>query len=171
MYTIISPFLHLCIFRIGPQNLPTSLLLLSIVLAGYTASEVVGFMVYRPSHEALLAGLLGTVLLTGLTISVLCIQRHQTRLIQTLTALFGALTVLNVLELPLTSWLLSAHTSGTAEGAPLLLLMMLIGWSLTVQGNILRHALSTPLFMGLMISMFFFAITNSVTRSMFLPPQ
>ena len=169
MISLVRPFVHLCMFRIGPQNLPVSVVLLVLALSAHTLMSIFGFMFLLPRPDAIFAGILGTALLCSLTYVVLYIQRRQMRLVQTLTALGGAIAILDLVGLPFASWLRSAHDAGLNAGAPMFIVMILTGWNLTVQAHILRHALSMPLMLGLMVSIFFFAVSVAVLQSLFPP--
>jgi hypothetical protein len=136
-------------------------------LIGHTLSAVLLSSVALPFWEALLAGVLDTLLLAAMTLSVLYLQRLQNRLKQTLTALAGTGMLIGVVAIPLSSWLHTAHETNTATGTPALLLLLLIGWSLTVAGHILRHALSTPFIMGLVLAMVFYWITINILNAIF----
>lgn len=169
MFNLVRPFVELCIFRIGPQNLPMSVLLLALVLTAHTAMSIVGFTFLMSGPDAIFAGMLGTLLLCALTYSTMFVMRRQLRWVQTLTALAGALTILDLLGLPFATWLRSTHDAGLNSGIPMFIMMILIGWQVTVQGHILRHAMSLPMTLGLMVSMFYFAISVSVLQSLFTP--
>ena len=145
------------------------MVLLALALVAHTLISIVGFMILLPGGDAVFAGIVGTALLCLLTYSVLYVQRRQMRLVQTLTALAGAIALLDVIGLPFTSWLMYAHQAELNAGTPMLCVMLLTGWSVTVQGHILRHALSTPMMLGLMVSLLFLAISITVIRTLFPP--
>jgi hypothetical protein len=167
--SLFRPFVHLCMFRIGPQSLPVSSFLLGLVLCAHTLMNIFGFMFLMLGPDAVFAGIVGTMLLCSLTYAVLTVQRRQARLVQTLTALAGTITILNLVGLPFASWLKSTYDAGLNTGAPMFIVMILTGWHLTVQAHILRHAMSTPLMVGLTVSLFFFVISVTVLQSLFPP--
>ena len=169
IYSIVRPFVELCFFRTGPQSLPASNLLLALTLVAHTTVGIVGFMMLMPRTDAIFAGILATVLMCVLTYGLLYLLRRDARLVQTLTALAGALTVLEMVGLPFASWLKSSHDMGLESGIPTFVVMILTGWHLTVQGNILRHAMSVPLMLGLAVSLLFFVMSVSVLQSLFPP--
>ena len=157
-------------FKIGPQNLPASLMLLGLALAAHTVTEILGLSYFLPRAQALLAGITTTLLLCALTTGVMLTLGRQLRLVQTLTALAGAIAVLGVIGIPITGWWKSMQAAGGLVELPIMLLVALTGWGLTVQGHILRHALSLPLFVGLVISILFFFVSVYVMESLFPPP-
>ena len=66
------------------------------------------------------------------------------RWLQTLTGIFGATTILQLLTLPLFGWqkpLVSAETGQLMLTIPLMLVAAVAIWSLTVMASILRQAL------------------------------
>lgn len=111
--------------------------------------------------------MIDTVLLSVMTMSVLYLQRLQDRLLQTLTALAGTGTLLGVVALPVSGWLHNAQLGGEEMALPALLLLLLIGWSLTVVGHILRHALSTVFVMGLLLALVFYWVTVKILNGLF----
>jgi hypothetical protein len=167
LFAIIKPFVDICLLRLRPQDLPESTPLLGLVLIGHTLSAVLLSSVALHLWEALLAGMLDTLLLAAMTTSVLYFQRLQNRLKQTLTALAGTGTLIGVVAIPLSNWLHTAHETSSDAGTPALLLLLLIGWSLTVAGHILRHALSTVFIMGLALAIVFYWITIKILNALF----
>lgn len=168
LFALLRPFIELCLFRIGPQHLPASTVLLGLALVAHTLTGILGSLMLLPGATALFAGLTGTVLLAAFTTVLLYLQRVPARITQTLTALAGAVTVVDVLGLPVLGWLESAQAAGGDQSLPALLLILLTGWSLTVQGHILRHALSASFWLGLGLALLFSFITWKVMRSLFL---
>lgn len=167
MFAIIRPFIDICLLRLRPQDLPDSTPLLGLVLIGHTLSAVLLSSVALPVWEALLAGILDTVLLAAMTIAVLQLQRLQNRFKQTLTALAGTGALIGFVAIPLSSWLHTAHVTNGNASTPALLLLLLIGWNLAIAGHILRHALSTIFIMGLVLAMVFYWFTINILNAIF----
>lgn len=130
---------------------------MSIVLANVSLSAL----------SALLSGLLDTVLLVGLTGTLLYVQRHHSRVVQTVTALAGTGTIVTFIAVPLAGWVHGADRAAGEGGFALLLLLILTGWSLAIAGHIFRHALSVPYFIGLVLAAAFYWISISVFRALF----
>ena len=156
-------------FKSGPQNLPASTVLLAATLVIHTITQMLGFGLMTNRAEAFTAGITATLLLCVLTGAVLYVAGRPARFKQTLTASAGTISLIWLLGLPLMSWLVFGHTSGANSSVPKLLIIALLGWNLTVQGNIFRHALSLPLFMGLLVSILFFCISSYVVS--FVPSE
>ena len=149
-------------FKIGPQNLPASLMLLAVTLFAHTLVQILGFALMTNRAEAFTAGMTATLLLCALTGAMLYLVGRPARLVQTLSALAGTISLIWLIGLPLMSWTVLGVATDTNSAVPRLLIIALLGWSLTVQGNIFRHALSLPLFMGLLVSIVFFCISSYV---------
>jgi len=166
LYSLIKPFVELCLLRLTPQQLPASGLLLGITLAAHTVMGVLLSVQQLDAVNAIAAGFLDTFLLCGLTLAALSVQRLQHRAIKTLSALAGSGTLISLAAFPVSIWL---HQSHASPGSVLLALILLglIGWSITVAGHILRHALSAPWFVGLVIASAFYGISIVVLNTLF----
>lgn len=164
---LINPFIQICLLRQGPQDLPSSGILLAIALAAHTLMSVVLSNISLGALSALFSGILDTLLLVVLTGTLLYVQRRKARLVQTVTALAGTGAIITFLALPLSGWLHRADQAAHEGGFALLLLLILTGWSLAVAGHIFRHALSVPYFIGLVLAAVFYWISISVFRALF----
>ncbi len=167
MLALVKPFVQLCLLRIGPQDLPASLVLLGLALVAHTLTGIVVSLMFLPTGAALASGLVGTTLICILTLSALYVQRLRERVCQTLTAMAGAIALIDVTGIPILGWLEDVQRSGGNPGTPTLLLLLLTAWSLTVQGHILRSALSTRFIVGLTLAIFFFWVSYNVMRTLF----
>ena len=143
--------------------------LLVTTLIAHTITQMLGFGLMTSTAEAFAGAMTATLLLCVLTGGMLYVVGRPSRLVQTLTALAGTISLIWLIGLPLMTWVVFALASGTHASVPQLLVIALLGWSLTVQGNIFRHALSLPMFMGLLVSILFFCISSYVVS--FVPAK
>jgi hypothetical protein len=164
---IVDPFIQICLLRQGPQDLPTSSILLAITLIAHTVMSIVLSHVSLGALSALLAGVLDTVLLVVLSGTLLYVRQRNARVVQTVTALAGTGAIITLLALPLSGWLHGVDQAAGEGGFALLLLLILTGWSLAIAGHIFRHALSVPYFIGLVLAVAFYWISISVFRALF----
>lgn len=167
---IINPFLQICLLRQGPQDLPSSGILLGIALAAHTIMAILLSNISLNVASAFFAGVLDSVLLVVMTAGLLYIQRRPARITQTVSALAGTGAIITFVALPLSGMLHGADQSAGEGGFALLLLLILTGWSLAVAAHIFRHALSIPYFFGLVLSVVFYTISISVFRALFPVP-
>lgn len=161
--------------KAGPQDLPASNALLAGALGAYM---LIGVVLSLPGYNfgaSLLQAMIDTVLLIGIAYAVLSLGKHSERYVQTLTALAGSGAIFGLAALPLFYFLndsLAAGMAGDGAGSSWLIvyLAMLI-WVLTVYGHIFRHALSSSLAFGLLISLGYAVVTSAVIQALFPPPQ
>ncbi len=166
MRKIISVFVDICLFRRGPQDLPASNFLLYLTLGAYAVSNFLLALVQYDAVTAALVSLTVTLLLAVLTLSLLYLNGHSERVQQTLSALAGTGTVLAVLALPPIYWT-HLQTRQPQLSLPDLLALALVVWSLVIIGHIVRHALSTRLFVGLVVAIMFYWVAISIQGSLF----
>ena len=165
--TLLRPFLAICLFRMGPQDLPASTVLLGIALAAHALAGMVatGFSLDFP--QALAAGVMGTALLSVLTASLLVVVGLRARTVQTLTALAGADAIITFVTAPV---LLYAHG---AEGRPTplagVLVLASLVWTISVFGHVLRNALATHMAVGVAIAVVFTMIGLGLFNQLFVP--
>lgn len=167
MIALTRPFIALCFLKIGPQDLPASVVLLVIALIAHTITEALGASVIMPDHSAIMAGLCATAVLATLTCAILLLQNRRARVLQTLCALAGAIAVIDIIGIPLASWLQYAEATGADKSLPILGLLALTVWSLAVHGHVFRHALSIPLSFGLVVALVFFWVSFQVMHYLF----
>jgi hypothetical protein len=166
---IVDPFIQICLLRRGPQDLPTSGILLAIALAAHTLMSTLFVAVYESVVKALLSSTLDTVLLATLTATVLFVRGRNARLIQTLTALAGTGAIISLISLPISAWFLGAGPETRESVLALVLLATPVVWGLAVAGHIFRNALSIPFFAGLVLAFAFMMISLAVFRVLFHP--
>ena len=167
MGALIHPFVRICLLRMKPQDLPSSSMLLALALLAHTVMSVILAAVDLRFGQALAAGAVDTALLSGFIVALLKLQKLPERTVQTLTALAGAGAVIGFVAYPLSLWLHDAHGADTASPALGLALLLVLGWSLTVSAHILRHALSAPFYLGLLVSIAFYWISLKILGSLF----
>ena len=161
LHAIVNPFVQICLLRQGPQDLPTSGILLAIALTAQTVMSIL--LLINASLGALSAvlwGLLDTLLLVVLTGALLYVSQRMGRVTQTVTALAGTGAIITFIALPVYGWLHGVDQRAGEGGFALLLLFFLAGWSLAVAGHIFRHALSLPsYFLGLGLALVLYLLS------------
>ena len=153
MRALFELFLAICLLRKGPQDVPASPVLLRLTLLSYGLSAVLIPLLDVSLVTSLLLIMLDIALLTGLTYGALALRDYRPRFMQTLTALLGTGTLLQLLALPLL-FLPEQEMAGT--GAPPWLGLLWLGlfiWGIAVMAHILRQALSTSLGVGVLYSL------------------
>lgn len=170
MYPLIEAFLQICLLRRGPQDLPRSTLLLYLVLGLYALAGVMLALAYQPIPSAIALSLTDTALLSAMTGLLLYLYGRTARVVQTLSALAGTGFLLALAALVPTWWWTTARASGADASLAPLALLALVVWSIAVAGHILRHALSAPFPIGLIVAVVFYWLSASMQTALFPPP-
>ena len=172
MYAFIRPFLQLCLLNSNPQDLPPSDALLRISLFCYLLVSVILALPVYSFVVSLLQALLDVVLLIVYTRTVLHFTMHIERYNQTLSALAGTGVIFGVLVMPLAFSSYQAAAQQINNNAMTLLAYLLIlGWLLTVYGHVFRHALSSGMFIGILVGLGYILLTSMIIETVFPPPK
>jgi len=164
MHILYLTFFNICCLRLGPQDLPASSILLWISLFTYTIVSGLLSILEFPLIESVLISTSETFLVVVLTSSLLYATHHLTRLTQTLTALAGTNALLGIFSLLPLYWLENIQSYLTL---PALLLLGLKIWNIIVYTHILRHALSSSFWVGLMVTIITFSLIISILYRIF----
>lgn len=170
MLKVANTIFEICLLRAAPQDMPCSKTVFGYLLAAHIA---VGMLLATSGHSggAIPAyGLTSTALMLVLARAVLILRSHAERFQQTVSALAGSDVLIGLVAWPVTSWLIRADANGVDISAPLILWFLILLWSLTVTGHILRHALSMHIAAGLAISLGYLVVSYNVMNALFALP-
>ncbi|MCS5574311.1 MAG: hypothetical protein VYD25_02260 [Pseudomonadota bacterium] len=137
-------FIELCLFRQPAANVPRSESLLLITVTTAVLSAAINAIPDEGFGQGLLLSGCQILLFSGIIWVALKIKGVPERWLQTLTGIFGATTILQLLTLPLFGWqkpLVSAETGQLMLTMPLMIVAAIAIWSLTVMASILRQAM------------------------------
>ena len=147
-------FFDLCLFRQPAENVPRSDALL--LLTGGAAILTGAFNAlgdYRISG-ALFVATVQVLLFALITWVALLLRGHRERWVQTMTGIYGAITILQLLTIPLSSWhsgLVAPDVTGVALTLPLMAIAAISIWSLAVTASVLRQAMQIPIAAAVLI--------------------
>ena len=163
MQAILMNLANLLRLRSGPQDFSSSWRLTIVLVAAYLLQNLVtGQQLQDDSatEKSLVAMALQVFVLAGL----LSWQRHMERFAQTLSALAGVGIVFNMIIWGLLS------QSGPLQDQPSLVMLWfaVFVWSLFVDANIYRHALSVSLSVGMLITVLILAASYALIKMLFL---
>lgn len=147
-----SLFFKLCRLQLKPHQLPYSYSLLVMNSVLYMLISAISALIVFTVEESWLYGIADMSLQILLVSSLLAVMGHQRRIVQTLTALFGANNILSVLMLPANYLSYQNHTVDNLEGFADVVLLILFLWLIIVTAHIMRHAVSGSRLIGLMIA-------------------
>lgn len=148
--------LEISALRAPPQALPASLSLTALLLTAHAASGAALARALPPPQPASAYALLETALMAGALYALLAVTGKRARLPQSLSALAGTGTVVNLAALPVFATLApGAQTSLFAA----LAVLVLLGWSFAIAAHVLRHTLSASWAEGAMIALAYFILS------------
>jgi hypothetical protein len=162
MQQLLQLFIDIAMFRRGPQDLPASRSLVSLMFAIYALSGCAQVLLMGwDLRSTLLLVLIDTVMLCGWVWAVLVFFSRRQRFIQTMTAVLGIGTLLAILDLFVrTTQLLIAPGASVPLGW---LLAKLIIMSL-VLGRIFMLAIDAGLLTGIALTLAIVFSTDAVAQ-------
>tara|TARA_R110001606_G_scaffold395213_1_gene567025 strand:- start:11388 stop:11921 length:534 start_codon:yes stop_codon:yes gene_type:complete len=138
---IILRYIDLCRLKAGPSDMPASNKLLKATLLAYF---LLGIMISRIDNAwnvSVISSLTDTLFMMAAIRLMLYFKDLQARYQQTLMAIAGAGIILDLIGLPLMSWLNQIDKVEQGTSIALLLMIALMFWSLMVIAHIFRQAL------------------------------
>lgn len=181
MLRVALAFVDIALHRRGPDQIPASGFLFTIVVSVYLLSAYLALGVAPPppgdSAAAARAVALAPFLIPiesavyGAFIwGLLKSFQHDRRFLQTATALFGTDTLFTLMSLPLLAWVSALDAAGQAATMPTVLYWVLLIWSIDVSGFVLARAIERPYALAVMIVIGYVLLTISVRASFFAEP-
>ena len=146
MTSLLMLFVDMCRLRGGPQDLPYSQFLMGLCIACYALVGLGVSLLDQSPGLALVSMAVDTILLLALAWLALWVRNNTSRMVQTVTALAGTGTLFGLIGWPIIAWLQSVGDETPSSLA--LMLLLLVVWNIAVIGNILRHALELPMWLG-----------------------
>ena len=153
MQALIFRFFDICILRAGPQDLPSSLFLLRLVVV---LSTVVGVLLNLPTEgfsQSLAIALFNVVFLSAFLYLGLKLRNKLARFRQSLTAMMGSNIIIGLVMMPFMFTLVSAKLDGESSPVALQMFLLLLVWDITVFAHIIRHSFDIRLGYGFVVSL------------------
>jgi hypothetical protein len=148
-------FINLCLFRGKAQDIPRSEALLLVTAIAAILSSAINAIPNAGILRGTVMSVGQVLLFAGLISLMLRFRGKSERSMQTLTAMFGATTLLQLLALPFFGWheglLPNESEPLIALTTPLLIAAGIAVWSLTVMTSILRQAMDSGIGAALLI--------------------
>lgn len=160
----VSTLVDICLLRAGPQDLPYSPNLLVLSLLAYTALGTKTASLGLPQVNPYIFSVINLLSLLFFAWFVLSLKGYYSRFNQTVIALFGTEVILGLLAWVLLAWQLQATDSGRESLLASVLYLALILWSLAINANIVRHALSITMAWAWGVSLAYFFIYMAIIR-------
>ena len=144
-------FVDIALHRRGPEHVPASGFLFGLLLLVHVATGIAAMQFVQPPARAVGLVIFDTALYVGFVWLVFARFRYPSRFVQTTSALLGAETVLTLIEIPVLS--LAGFENGEVD-APNIgtwLFLLLILWSIDINGFVLSRALQQSYVVGVLI--------------------
>lgn len=155
MFSFIVLFFEIAVFRKGPQHVPSSSLLLSVVAVIYGCIHIAILLINQVWATALMQTVADFLLIAAFSWPLLYFSGKAARFPQTFCALLGVDVIISFFVAP-------AFTSQNG-----IIILLLLIWHWAVSGNIYRIALDKPLSFGLGLALLFRLISSQVIALLF----
>ena len=161
MEALIRLFGNICRFKKGPENVPSSVnLLILLLISNFTVESFLGLTVYSIGQSLLLASI-SIISLLAFTWFWLMMFKLSNRFLQTATAFSGVSLFTNILcFLPIAFLWKMEIISDDSFG---LFNLLLIVWILSIYAHIFRKSLSVSFFLGFALAITYFITFNTLT--------
>ena len=154
MFSYFRLFFDLCLFRQPAENVPRSDTLL---FGTGVAAIVTGTFNALPDERAPTALILASaqiLLFAAVIWLALRLRGYKERWTQTMTGIYGAITMLQLVTIPLSGWhsrLIPPESQSVGLTLPLLAIAVISIWSLAVMSSVLRQAMQIPIAAAVLI--------------------
>ncbi|EIJ42405.1 hypothetical protein BegalDRAFT_1523 [Beggiatoa alba B18LD] len=145
-------FFNLCRFRIAPQHLPYSPVLLWGCMLCYVLLNIPLLAMQLDFPTALLLSLLEIALLAFVVASLLYIVKLLPRFVQTLTAIAGTGSLFGLLGMPISLFIYVQQSNNEPVEFSAIILTALVIWQLAIYIHIFRHALNLTIFFSVIVT-------------------
>jgi hypothetical protein len=141
MQDFVRLFIQIALLRRGPQDLPASLLLLVLTLAGYLGVNALVSALLPPVSVWPLQLLVDTLFTLAWYVALLQLAGRPERILQTSTAVFGFQAVLSP-PLIASEWLMRRFGEQTSWQLPIAVAgLLLVVWLVAANGHVVKAAL------------------------------
>ncbi len=137
MFEVIKLLFDICLFKKGPQDLPSSVWLLRLLLVLDVIVSFLMISLHANWAVSLLQAVFGALLLVGFSWLMLYVARKGGRFYQTTGALLGTDAVISFFALPG----MASMMIGTGAWLAFTITIVLMIWHWAVTGYIFRNAL------------------------------
>jgi len=162
MYELAQLFFQIAIFRLGPQDVPASPLVLKLVIPVYIAINYLVLLLNGATAGAVLQIGVDFLLIAGFCWPLLFFSGKPARFPQTFAAMLGVDSVISFCALPAVATL-NTHANNLAYFS----MLGLVLWHWLASGHIIRHALDRSLFFGLGLALLYMMLSSQIMTALF----
>lgn len=161
--TVLRLFLGICLFRLGPQDIPVSNFLFKLTVIVYLLVGFIFLQFGTTGLKALAETFVETLIALAFVWGLLAFAKKTPRFQQTATSLLGSDAIISTLAMPF----MTAINYNIGASGPYLFMLILLIWHISVIGHILRHALSSNLTFGLGIALIYVFLSYQIVDYLF----
>ncbi len=163
MYELIKLFFDICLFKKGPEDIPSSFWLLRLLIPVYAIINYLVLGMDRDGFNAAMQVIVEIALILGLSWIILFVAKKTERYQQTACALMATDALISFLALPAMATLI-----GQGNILALVAIVIFMIWHWTVSGFIFSRALDQPFVFGLGVSFLYLLTMYHVLNFLFL---
>jgi hypothetical protein len=167
--SLILPFVDIALHRRGPEHLPASRFLFTLVLVTYLVVAFFTTLILNDPGYPMPAVILQFVLELAFIWCVLRAFERQRRFMQAACAVFGTDTLLNLVALPLILWHRALAVPVTEITLPQVLQFLLWVWSIDIAASIMSRALERPYVVAVAIVVGYELLSASLHFTLYPP--
>jgi hypothetical protein len=172
MLVYVQALINIALRRLGPEDLPDSGFLLGLTVVAYVLLQLpIGMIADASMRDVVTQIPVSVVLAFTFVWVVLRLAGFPNRYRQTLAALLGTGTLLTIVAMPFMIWRLSVLQTQPAAPFPELVLLIIMLWSIAVDGHIIARALSRPFVVGLLVSIAYLMLYRTLLMELMPPPR
>ncbi len=162
MYELIKLFFSICLFKKGPEDVPGSNFLLSLLIPVYFCVSYLVLSLSNDQINTVLQVLVEVILILGISWVILFLSKKPERYQQTASALMGTDTIISFFALPAMATLI-----GQGSSFAFIFVVLLMIWHWVVSGHIFSHALEQPIGFGLGVAFLYMLTSYQVMGFLF----
>ena len=168
LVTLHLTFLRICLLRTTPQDLPYQIFFFKLIGGYYFVIQMVWGALQGVKISAVpFFALVSLLLIAFIVWLLLLVVNHRQRFVQTMIALLGVYSLIDLSRSILLIWLQYADENTLSKAIPALLFIIATLWTWVVQGHVLRHALSIDFIAALIVSILIYIMNFSTLSSLF----
>lgn len=161
MEALIRLFGGICFFKRGPQDIPASIALLTVILVCNLILELLLGLSYYSFGMSVFLSVSSVIALLLFSWIWLSLFQHQARFMQTATAFVGVSLFTNVFFfLPIT---LLWNMGVIVDNSFALINLILLAWILAIYAHIYKNALNVSFFLGIALAITYFITYSTLS--------
>ena len=162
MYELLKLFFEICLFKKGPQDIPGSKGMLTLLIPFYACVSFLLLMLSSDGLNAAMQVLVEIMLILGSTWVILLLARKPARYQQTASALMATDALISFFALPAMATLV-----GQGTGLAFIAIILLMIWHWAIAGHIFSKALEQPFTFGLGVAFLYILVSYQVMALLF----